>query len=72
MKSWALIRMLILKKVIALVKDQDGKVSDLSAALKEVTTKIDSIRRAQQLVKDIQRAAEQPEQDKKKERREER
>lgn len=60
------------EKVIALVKDQDGKVSDLSAALKEVTAKIDSIRRAQQLVKDIQRAAEQPEQEKKKERGEDR
>lgn len=66
------------EKVIALVKDQDGKISDLSEALKEVTAKIDSIRRAQQLVKDIQRAAEQeqeqeqPEQKKKKERGEDR
>lgn len=60
------------EKVIALVKDQDGKVSDLAAALKEVTTKIDSIRRAQQIVKDIQRATEQAEHDKKKERGEDR
>lgn len=54
------------EKVIALVKDQDGKVSDLSAALKEVTAKIDSIRRAQQIVKDIQRENEQPQRDKQK------
>lgn len=60
------------EKVIALVRDQDGKVSDLAAALKEVTAKIDSIRRAQQIVKDIQRATEQPEHDKKKERGEDR
>lgn len=60
------------EKVLTLVKEQDGKVSELSAALKEAAAKIDALRQAQQLVKDIQKAMEQPEQDKKKERREER
>lgn len=53
------------EKVIALVKDQDGKVSDLAEALREVTDKIDTIRKAQHIVKTIQQQ-QQPEQEKKK------
>lgn len=52
------------EKVIALVKEQDRKISDLTTALKEVIEKIDSIRRAQQLVKNAKKITEQePEQE---------
>ncbi|MDD3509359.1 MAG: relaxase/mobilization nuclease domain-containing protein [Parabacteroides sp.] len=37
-------------KVITLVKDQDGKISGLAAALQEVTDRISSIRKAHELV----------------------
>lgn len=55
------------EKVLTLVKEQDGKVSELSAALKEAAAKIDALRQAQRIVKEIyQQPKEQ--QEKRKER----
>lgn len=55
-------------KVIALVKDQDGKAADLTAALKSVTDRIDAIKRAQTIVKSVQGDEQARTQEKKKER----
>lgn len=41
------------EKVLTLVKEQDRKVSELSAALKEVSVKIDALRKAQRVVNEI-------------------
>ena len=40
-------------KVITLVKDQDNKIAGLSTALKEVTDRISSIRKAHELVESL-------------------
>lgn len=55
------------EKVLTLVKEQDGKVSELSAALKETTAKIDALRQAQRIVKEIYQQQKEP-QEKRKER----
>ena len=55
------------EKVLTLVKEQDGKVSELSAALKETTAKIDALRQAQRIVKEIYQQPKEP-QEKRKER----
>lgn len=55
------------EKVLTLVKEQDGKVSELSAALKETTAKIDALRKAQRIVKEIYQQPKEP-QEKRKER----
>lgn len=55
------------EKVLTLVKEQDGKVSELSAALKETTAKIDALRQAQRIVKEIYQQSKEP-QEKRKER----
>ena len=55
------------EKVLTLVKEQDGKVSELSAALKETTAKIDALRQAQRIVKEIYQQTKEP-QEKRKER----
>lgn len=55
------------EKVLTLVKEQDGKVSELSAALKETTAKIDALRQAQRIVKGIYQQPKEP-QEKRKER----
>ena len=55
-------------KVIALVKEQDGKAADLTAALKGVTDRIDAIKRAQTIVKSVQGDEQAQTQGKKKER----
>ncbi len=52
-------------KVIALVKDQDNKISDLSSKLKSVTEKIKKIRTAQNLVKNIEKETKKASQAKK-------
>jgi len=45
------------EKVIALVKDQDVKVSEISGSLKDIMSRLIAIRQAQQLVKEIHSAA---------------
>lgn len=55
------------EKVLTLVKEQDGKVSELSAALKETAAKIDALRQAQRIVKEIYQQQKEP-QEKRKER----
>lgn len=55
------------EKVLTLVKEQEGKVSELSAALKEAAAKIDALRQAQRIVKEIYQQPKEP-QEKRKER----
>lgn len=55
------------EKVLTLIKEQEGKVSELSAALKETTAKIDALRQAQRIVKGIYQQPKEP-QEKRKER----
>ena len=56
------------EKVLTLVKEQDGKVSELSAALKEAAAKIDALRQAQRVVKEIYQQHQQPQQPEKEQR----
>ena len=56
------------EKVLTLIKEQEGKVSELSAALKEAATKIDALRQAQRVVKEIYQQHQQPQQPEKEQR----
>ena len=55
------------EKVMGLVKDHDGKVAEYSAALKQVTDRIDQIQRAKMLVNQIRQEAAGQEQEQKQE-----
>jgi len=56
------------EKVIALVRDQDGKIAELNKSLKGVINRIDDIKKAQNIVKFLQNENQEPTQEKKKER----
>ena len=58
-------------KVIALVREQDSRASELAGNLRQVEERISQLRKAQEIVRSIQRDEQQKEQQRRTERGEE-